>query len=113
MGNLSYPAGTEISFRSNDPKHGVQSAKLPLDANVGGKKYTAGCRIYFDDKGGVKEVANPQRGKPVLTPTRTRGLVAAAQVIVALFPKQQAQDIEWLFVKDQLFIVQTRPYVTK
>jgi phosphoenolpyruvate synthase/pyruvate phosphate dikinase len=67
--------------------------------------------LVFDSSGGVREVPNPRRGKPVLTDSRVRALGAAARRIVRLFPKGQPLDIEWLFRGDDLFIVQARPFV--
>ncbi len=69
--------------------------------------------LVFDGKGGVKEVPNPMKGKPILTDERAYMLVEGARAIVEVFPKDRPLDIEWLFKGDELFIVQARPYVTK
>jgi len=68
--------------------------------------------LVFDAQGGVQEVANPQRGEPVLTDGRVRTLVAAGEKLRQLFTWDDPLDIEWLFVEDDLYIVQSRPYVT-
>jgi len=67
-------------------------------------------KLVFDDKGGVREVPNPDKGKPVLTSTRARTLAQAARKITQLF-KNDKLDIEWVFAGEQLYIVQTRPLV--
>ena len=67
-------------------------------------------KLVFDDKGGVHEVANPNKGQPVLTNKKAIALVDAAHLLTKLF-KNAKLDIEWVYVGDQLFIVQTRPLV--
>jgi hypothetical protein len=67
--------------------------------------------LVFDGKGGVREVPNPQKGKPVLTNQRILTLGKAARRLTQVFPPDRPLDIEWLFVNDDLYIVQTRPYV--
>ncbi len=69
--------------------------------------------LVFDGKGGVREVRNPNQGKPVLSNARARLLGRAARAIVKVFPRERPLDIEWLFVDDTLYIVQARPYVVK
>jgi hypothetical protein len=69
--------------------------------------------LVFDGKGGVREVPNPQKGQPILTNKRAITLGTAATGIKALFPADKPLDIEWLFVGDDLHIVQARPYVVK
>jgi hypothetical protein len=69
--------------------------------------------LVFDPSGGVKEVPNPQKGQAVLTDSRVRTLVAAAKQVAEIFPKH-VQDVEWLFgPEEELYIVQSRPYVTR
>jgi hypothetical protein len=68
--------------------------------------------LVFDDKGGVKEVRNPQHGKPILSDDRVVSLGLAAQEISGRFPKVKALDLEWLFVGNTLYVVQSRPYVS-
>ena len=69
--------------------------------------------LVFDGKGGVREVPNPKKGQPVITQARAETLGRAARRIVALFPPDAPLDIEWLFVGEQLYIVQARPYVVR
>ena len=68
--------------------------------------------LVFDDKGGIKEAPTP-KGQPILTDQRVFALGEAAGAVAALFPKVDALDIEWLFERDVLFIVQARPFVTR
>jgi hypothetical protein len=67
-------------------------------------------RLEFDDKGGVREVPNPNKGKPVLTNEMAWQLVKVSRALTKLF-KNDKLDIEWLYVGDKLYIVQTRPLV--
>lgn len=67
-------------------------------------------KLVFDDKGGIREVPNPDRGKPVLTNTRAILLADSAKKITKVF-KNDRLDIEWVFVGDKLYVVQTRPLV--
>ena len=69
--------------------------------------------LVFDKAGGVREVANPRKGDPVLTDARAYTLGDAVVAIQRLFPAVEALDVEWLFVGDTLHIVQARPYVTR
>jgi len=65
--------------------------------------------LTFDDKGGVKEV--PITGdRVVLTDDVIRRLVRAANEIKRVFGSRD-QDIEWAYMKGQIFIVQSRPYI--
>lgn len=67
--------------------------------------------LVFDDRGGVKEVPNPNKGRPILSDTRVLQLAMAATKVKGLFGWKQAVDIEWLFQGHELFIVQARPFV--
>lgn len=69
--------------------------------------------LVFDGKGGVREVPNPHKGKPVLTNQRILTLGKAARRLTKVFPPDRPLDIEWLFVGDDLYIVQSRPYVVR
>ena len=69
--------------------------------------------LVFDGHGGVREVPNPRKGQPILTNKRAITLGTAASRIKTLFPLDKPLDIEWLFVDDELHIVQARPYVVK
>jgi len=65
--------------------------------------------LTFDEHGGIKEI--PISGERlVLTDDAVRRLAAAAEKIKAVF-RGKDQDIEWAFMKGQLYIVQARPYI--
>ena len=65
--------------------------------------------LTFDDKGGVKEV--PITGdRVVLKDDVIRRLVRAALEIKRVFGNRE-QDIEWAYMKGQIYIVQARPFV--
>jgi rifampicin phosphotransferase len=65
--------------------------------------------LTFDEKGGVKEV--PITGdRVVLTDDVIRRLVRAALDIKRVFGNRD-QDIEWAYMKGQIYIVQARPFV--
>jgi hypothetical protein len=65
--------------------------------------------LTFDENGGVKEV--PITGdRVVLTDNIIRRLVRAATEIKRVFGSRD-QDIEWAYMKGQIFIVQSRPYI--
>jgi hypothetical protein len=69
-------------------------------------------KLVFDKDGGVKEETVP-KGNVILTDSRIRTLGGAAEKIQNLFSKAGPQDIEWLFVGEELHIVQSRPFVTR
>jgi rifampicin phosphotransferase len=65
--------------------------------------------LTFDENGGVKEV--PITGdRSVLTDEVIRRLVGAAEEIKRVFGGRD-QDIEWAYMKGQIYIVQSRPYI--
>src|SRR5215212_4742695 len=65
--------------------------------------------LTFDEKGGVKEV--PITGdRVVLTDEVIRRLVRAATGIKRVFGERD-QDIEWAYMKGQIYIVQSRPFI--
>ncbi|HYX29132.1 MAG TPA: PEP/pyruvate-binding domain-containing protein, partial [Pyrinomonadaceae bacterium] len=65
--------------------------------------------LTFDEHGGIKEI--PISGeRVVLTDDIVRRLAAAAEKIKQLFHGKD-QDIEWAFMKGQIYIVQARPYI--
>ncbi|HJP91776.1 MAG TPA: PEP/pyruvate-binding domain-containing protein [Pyrinomonadaceae bacterium] len=65
--------------------------------------------LTFDENGGVKEV--PITGdRVVLTDEVIRRLVRAAEGIKRVFGERE-QDIEWAYMKGQIYIVQSRPYI--
>ena len=66
--------------------------------------------LKFDEKGGVKEVTiEPQRR--VLTDAMVRRLSSAALHIKRIF-KGRDQDIEWIYSRGRLYIVQSRPFIS-
>jgi hypothetical protein len=65
--------------------------------------------LTFDEAGGVKEV--PIAGeRAVLTDEVVRKLARAASQIKGVF-KGREQDIEWVYMRGQIYIVQSRPFV--
>lgn len=65
--------------------------------------------LTFDEKGGVKEI--PITGeRAVLTDDMVRRLVKVAESIKRMF-RGQDQDIEWIYLRGQIYIVQARPFV--
>lgn len=67
-------------------------------------------RLVFDENGGVREAPNPNKGKAVLTNQMAWQLAAVSHALTKLF-KNNKLDIEWVYVGDKLYIVQTRPLV--
>lgn len=65
--------------------------------------------LTFDEKGGVKEVAITGE-RVVLTDDVIRRLVTAAGAIKRVFGMRD-QDIEWAYMKGQIYIVQSRPFI--
>jgi phosphoenolpyruvate synthase/pyruvate phosphate dikinase len=67
--------------------------------------------LTFDEHGGVKEV--PITGeRKVLTDDVIHRLVQAAAGIRRVFGNRE-QDIEWAYMKGQLYIVQSRPFIAR
>ena len=65
--------------------------------------------LTFDEKGGVKEI--PIGGeRVVLSDAVIRRLAAAAIAIKKVFGGKD-QDIEWAYMKGQIYIVQSRPFI--
>jgi phosphoenolpyruvate synthase/pyruvate phosphate dikinase len=65
--------------------------------------------LTFDEQGGVREI--PITGdRAVLTDEVVRRLVRAASEIKRVFGSRE-QDIEWAYMRDQIYIVQSRPYI--
>ncbi len=65
--------------------------------------------LTFDEKGGVKEI--PISGaRVVLSDEVIRRLAAAATNIKRVFGGKD-QDIEWAYMKGQIYIVQSRPFI--
>lgn len=65
--------------------------------------------LTFDEKGGVKEIAITGE-RVVLTDDVIRRLVTAAGAIRRVFAGRD-QDIEWAYMKGQIYIVQSRPFI--
>ena len=65
--------------------------------------------LTFDEKGGIKEM--PISGeRNVLTDDVVRRLVRAADEIKRVFGGRE-QDIEWAYMRGQIYIVQSRPFI--
>jgi phosphoenolpyruvate synthase/pyruvate phosphate dikinase len=65
--------------------------------------------LTFDENGGVKEI--PISGeREVLSDNVIRRLAAAALNIKRVFGGKD-QDIEWAYMKGQIYIVQSRPFI--
>ncbi len=67
--------------------------------------------LTFDERGGVREV-KIETERAVLTDAVVRRLARAALEIERAFGGRD-QDIEWIIVKDRIYIVQSRPYAEK
>ena len=66
--------------------------------------------LIFDEHGGIREI--PISGeRVVLTDAVIRRLAAAAESIKRIFHGKD-QDIEWAYMKGQIYIVQSRPYIS-
>jgi phosphoenolpyruvate synthase/pyruvate phosphate dikinase len=65
--------------------------------------------LVFDEKGGVKQVAI-EKQRRVLTDPLVRRLAGAALRIKRIFGGRD-QDIEWVYSRGRLYIVQSRPYI--
>ena len=65
--------------------------------------------LTFDEAGGVKEVAISGE-RAVLTDEVVRKLARAASLIKGVFGGRE-QDIEWVYMRGQIYIVQSRPFV--
>lgn len=81
--------GTKIISRSDDP-----------------------VMLVFDEKGGVRELPNLNKST-ILTQARARALASVVQALVPLFPPTKPLDIEWVLEGELVWIVQSRPYVSK
>lgn len=66
--------------------------------------------LTFDERGGVKEIAITGE-RVVLTDDVIRRLVSAATRIRRVFGSRE-QDIEWAYMKGQIYIVQSRPFIS-
>jgi hypothetical protein len=65
--------------------------------------------LTFDEKGGIREI--PISGeRAVLSDEVVRRLANAAETIKQIF-RGRDQDIEWAYMKGQIYIVQARPFI--
>lgn len=67
--------------------------------------------LVFSPDGGVRDVPNPKKGEPILTNARVAKLADAALKLRAIFPKDRPLDIEWVLRGEDVFIVQSRPFM--
>jgi len=65
--------------------------------------------LTFDENGGIKEIPIGTE-RAVLTDDVARRLAAAATKIKEVFHRRD-QDIEWAYMKGQVYIVQSRPFI--
>jgi phosphoenolpyruvate synthase/pyruvate phosphate dikinase len=65
--------------------------------------------LAFDERGGLKEV-RVESNRAVLTDEMVRRLAQTALKIKQIFGGRD-QDIEWLYWRGRLYIVQSRPYI--
>jgi Phosphoenolpyruvate synthase/pyruvate phosphate dikinase len=71
--------------------------------------------FIFDEKGGLKETRDKcvnAQGR-VLSDAQARNLAQVALRIKRIFGGKTEQDIEYGFIRNQLYIVQARPYIEK
>lgn len=134
LGIAATAAGVLVTAHPTDPKdtHTIQiNAKSGLGMRVvDGKKlpeiilyntFNKGLRIVsrsdedtmlvFSGDGGVREVPNPNKREPILTNARVQKLADAALKLKGIFPKDRPLDIEWVLHGEELFIVQSRPFM--
>jgi Pyruvate phosphate dikinase, AMP/ATP-binding domain len=67
--------------------------------------------LVFSGDGGIREIPNPKKGDAILTNARVERLSAAASKLRGIFPKDRPLDIEWVLRGEDVFIVQSRPYM--
>ncbi|HEX9961370.1 MAG TPA: PEP/pyruvate-binding domain-containing protein [Pyrinomonadaceae bacterium] len=70
----------------------------------------------FDESGGLRETTDKcadKSSKRILTDVQSRNLAKTALNIKRIFGNKKEQDIEYGFVKGQLYVVQARPYIEK
>jgi len=65
--------------------------------------------LTFDERGGVKEVSLTGE-RAVLTDDMVRRLARAGMLVKRIFGNRE-QDIEWVIMGGQIFIVQSRPFI--
>lgn len=82
--------GTKIVSRSDDP-----------------------TMLVFDEaSGGIKEVPNDNKGV-ILTEARAYALATAVQKFIPLFQQKYPLDVEWVLEGEKVWIVQSRPFMSK
>jgi rifampicin phosphotransferase len=72
--------------------------------------------FIFDENGGLKETTDKcadKASKRILTNVQSRNLAKTALNIKRIFGNKREQDIEYGFIKGQLYVVQARPYIEK
>lgn len=134
IGVAATAAGVLVTAHPTDPndtKTFTINAKSGLGMRVvDGKKlpeiilyntYNRGLRIVsrsdedtilvFQPDGGVKEMPNPKKGDPILTNARVMKLADAAAKVRGIFPKDRPLDIEWVLEGEDVYIVQSRPFM--
>jgi hypothetical protein len=70
----------------------------------------------FDESGGLRETTDKcadKSSKRILTDAQSRNLAKTALNIKRIFGNKKEQDIEYGFMKGQLYVVQARPYIEK
>lgn len=69
----------------------------------------------FDENGGLKETRDKcaDRQGRILTDLQARNLAKVALNIKRIFGNRKEQDVEYGFIKNQLYVVQARPYIEK
>ncbi|MCA9675751.1 MAG: PEP/pyruvate-binding domain-containing protein [Kofleriaceae bacterium] len=98
----------------------VEGQKVPeqiiFDATNDGTKIISRSdeptMLVFDDQGGIKEVPVESTGV-ILTEERAKRLVDTVRKFIPLFPPDTPLDVEWVLEGEQVWIVQSRPYVGK
>lgn len=134
IGIAATAAGVIVTAHPTDPndKNTIQiNAKSGLGMRVvDGKKlpeiilynaFNRGLRIVsrsdedtmlvFSPDGGVRDVPNPKKSEPILTNARVAKLADAALKLKNVFPKDRPLDIEWVLRGEDVFIVQSRPFM--
>ena len=72
--------------------------------------------FIFDESGGLKQTTDKcadKASKRILTDAQSRNLAKTALNIKRIFGNKREQDIEYGFIKNQLYVVQARPYIEK
>jgi phosphoenolpyruvate synthase/pyruvate phosphate dikinase len=82
--------GTKIIARSDDP-----------------------IRLVFDEHGGTKEIPVDPNAGVILTEDRAKKLCTMVGKFVPVFPPDHPLDVEWVLEGEDVWIVQSRPYVGK